>query len=205
MNNNSVIYVVDDDVSVGRSLGLLLRSHGFRVEIFTRAAGFLAFKHPKILSCLILDIRIPNINGFALQEIMAQRGIIIPIIFITGHGNIPMSVKAMKAGAIDFLSKPFTGKELLNAITIAMTKSSLLNKKQAEIVKIKQRIDTLSPCELEVFHFVAQGMLNKNIATKRGTSLQTIKIHRGRVMQKMQAKTVTQLIDLAKIVGTPCL
>jgi len=205
MNNNSVIYVVDDDVSVGRSLCILLKSHGFRVEIFTRAAGFLAFKHPKILSCLILDIRIPNINGFALQEIMAQRGIIIPIIFITGHGNIPMSVKAMKAGAIDFLSKPFTGKELLNAITIAMTKSSLLNKKQAEIVKIKQRIDTLSPCELEVFHFVAQGMLNKNIATKRGTSLQTIKIHRGRVMQKMQAKTVTQLIDLAKIVGTPCL
>ena len=205
MNNNSIIYVVDDDVSVGRSLGLLLRSHGFRVEIFTRAAGFLAFKHPKILSCLILDIRIPNINGFALQEIMAQRGIIIPIIFITGHGNIPMSVKAMKAGAIDFLSKPFTGKELLNAITLAMSKSSLLNKKQAEIVKIKQRIDTLSPCELEVFHFVAQGMLNKNIATKRGTSLQTIKIHRGRVMQKMQAKTVTQLIDLAKIVGTPCL
>ena len=205
MNNNSVIYVVDDDVSVGRSLCILLKSHGFRVEIFTRAAGFLAFKHPKILSCLILDIRIPNINGFALQEIMAQRGIIIPIIFITGHGNIPMSVKAMKAGAIDFLSKPFTSKELLNAITLAMTKSSLLNKKQAEIVKIKQRIDTLSPCELEVFHFVAQGMLNKNIATKRGTSLQTIKIHRGRVMQKMQAKTVTQLIDLAKIVGTPCL
>ena len=202
---NAIIYVVDDDVSVGRSLGLLLRSHGFRVEIFTRAAGFLAFKHPKILSCLILDIRIPNINGFALQEIMAQRGIIIPIIFITGHGNIPMSVKAMKAGAIDFLSKPFTSKELLNAITLAMTKSSLLNKKQAEIVKIKQRIDTLSPCELEVFHFVAQGMLNKNIATKRGTSLQTIKIHRGRVMQKMQAKTVTQLIDLAKIVGIPCL
>jgi len=204
MNNNSVIYVVDDDVSVGRSLCILLKSHGFRVEIFTRAAGFLAFKHPKILSCLILDIRIPNINGFALQEIMAQRGIIIPIIFITGHGNIPMSVKAMKAGAIDFLSKPFTSKELLNAITFAMTKSSLLNKKQAEIVKIKQRIDTLSPCELEVFHFVAQGMLNKNIATKRGTSLQTIKIHRGRVMQKMQVKTVTQLIDLAKIVGIPC-
>ena len=204
MNNNSaIIYVVDDDVSVCRALGLLLKSHGFRVETFTRAAGFLAFKHPKVLSCLILDIRIPNINGFALQEIMAQRGIIIPIVFITGHGNIPMSVKAMKAGAIDFLSKPFTGKELLNAITLALSKSKVLNKKQAEIVKIKQRIDTLSPRELEVFHFVAQGMMNKNIASKRGISLQTIKVHRGRVMQKMQAKTVTELIGFAQKAGIP--
>ena len=202
-NNNAIIYVVDDDVSVCRALGLLLKSHGFRVETFTRAAGFLAFKHPKVLSCLILDIRIPNINGFALQEIMAQRGIITPIVFITGHGDIPMSVKAMKAGAIDFLSKPFTGKELLNAITLALSKSKVLNKKQAEIVKIKQRIDTLSPRELEVFHFVAQGMMNKNIASKRGISLQTIKVHRGRVMQKMQAKTVTELIGFAQKAGIP--
>ena len=199
--NNSIIYVVDDDVSVCRAVGLLLKSHGFRVETFTSAAGFLAFKHPKLLSCLVLDIRLPNINGFALQEIMAQRGIITPIVFITGHGNIPMSVKAMKAGAIDFLSKPFTSKELLNAITLALSKSKVLNKKQAERAKIRQRIDTLSPRELEVFHFVTQGMMNKNIASKRGTSLQTIKIHRGRVMQKMQAKTVTELIGFAQKVG----
>ena len=199
--NSSIIYVVDDDVSVCRAVGLLLKSHGFRVETFTSAAGFLAFKHPKLLSCLVSDIRLPNINGFALQEIMAQRGIITPIVFITGHGNIPMSVKAMKAGAIDFLSKPFTSKELLNAITLALSKSKVLNKKQAEIAKIKQRIDTLSPRELEVFHFVARGLMNKNIASRRGTSLQTIKIHRGRVMQKMQAKTVTELIGFAKKAG----
>jgi FixJ family two-component response regulator len=204
MNNSSaIIYVVDDDVSVCRATALLLKSHGFRVETFTRAAGFLAFKHPKVLSCLISDIRIPHINGFALQEIMAQQGIITPIVFITGHGDIPMSVKAMKAGAIDFLTKPFTGKELLNAITLALSKSKVLNKKQAEIVKIKQGIDTLSPRELEVFHFVAQGMMNKNIASKRGTSLQTIKVHRGRVMQKMQAKTVTELVHLAQKAGIP--
>jgi FixJ family two-component response regulator len=202
-NNSAIIYVVDDDVSICRSLSLLLKSHGFKVETFTSAAEFLAFKHPKVLSCLVSDIRLPNINGFALQEVMAQRGIITPIIFITGHGNIPMSVKAMKAGAIDFLSKPFTSKELLNAITLALSKSKVLNKKQAEIAKIKQRIETLSPRELEVFHFVAQGLLNKNIASKRGTSLQTIKIHRGRVMQKMQAKTVTELIHLAQKVGIP--
>jgi FixJ family two-component response regulator len=202
-NKNTIIYVVDDDVSVCRALGLLLKSHGFKVETFTSAAGFLSFKHPKVLSCLVSDIRLPSINGFALQEVMAQQGIIAPIIFITGYGDIPMTVKAMKAGAIDFLSKPFTDEKLLDAITLALSKSKVLNKKQAEIVKIKQRIDTLSPRELEVFHMVAQGMLNKQIASKRGTSLQTIKIHRSRVMQKMQAKTVTELIHFAQKLGIP--
>jgi FixJ family two-component response regulator len=199
--NNFIIYVVDDDVSICRALGLLLKSNGFRVETFTRAADFLAFKHPKLPSCLILDIRLPNINGFALQEIMAKQGIATPIIFITGHGNIPMSVKAMRAGAIDFLPKPFTEKSLLGAIALAISRSKNQNKKQAEVAKIKGRIKTLSPRELEVFCFVAQGMLNKQIASRRGTSLQTIKIHRGRVMQKMQAKTVTELIHFAQKAG----
>jgi len=196
-----MIYVVDDDVSVGRALSLLLKSHGFKVETFTRAASFLAFKHPKSPACLLLDFRLPDINGLVLQEKMAQQGIITPIIFITGHGDIPMSVKAMKAGAIDFLPKPFTEKKLLNAITLAISRSKTQNKKQSEILKIKRRIKTLSPRELEVFHFVAQGMLNKQIAFKRGTALQTIKVHRGRVMQKMQAKTVTELIHLAQKAG----
>jgi len=199
--SKSIIYVVDDDASVCRALGLLLKSHGFNVETFTRAKDFLAFKHPKLLSCLISDIRLPNINGFALQEMMAQEGIVTPVIFITGHGDIPMSVKAMKAGAIDFLSKPFTDKQLLDAITLALSRSKVTNKKQADIAKIRKCINTLSPRELEVFRFVAQGMLNKQIASKRGTSLQTIKIHRSRVMQKMQAKTVTELIDFAQQAG----
>ncbi len=198
---NAIVYVVDDDASICKALSLLLGSNGFTVETFTRASDFLAFKHPKLPSCLVLDIRLPNINGFALQEIMAQRGIITPIIFITGHGDIPMSVKAMKAGAIDFLPKPFTEKKLLEAIAQAILKSKTQNKKQGEILKIRQRIKTLSPRELEVFLFVAQGLLNKQIASKRGTSLQTIKVHRGRVMQKMQAKTVTELIGFAKQAG----
>jgi FixJ family two-component response regulator len=200
-NSGAMIYVVDDDVSVCRALAMLLKTHGFKVETFTQASGFLAFKHPKVPSCLVLDIRLPSINGFALQDIMAKRGIVTPIVFITGHGDILMSVKAMKAGAIDFLPKPFTQKQLLNAITLAVAKSKVQNKSQAEIAIIKRRIETLSPRELEVFRFVAQGMMNKQIASKRGTALQTIKVHRGRVMQKMQAKTVTQLISFAQKVG----
>ncbi len=200
-HTGAIVYVVDDDVSMCKALAVLLKAQEFRVETFTSAEGFLAFKHPKIPSCLVLDYILPNINGLALQEIMAKRGILIPIIFITGHGSIPMTVKAMKAGAIDFLSKPFTNKELIKAITLALARSKSQNHRQAEIVKIKKRISTLSPREFEVFHLVARGMLNKQIASKRGTALQTIKVHRGRVMQKMQAKTVTELINFAQKAG----
>jgi len=200
-NRGSIIYIVDDDISVCRALALLLKSYGFRVQTFMRAADFLAFKRLKLPSCLILDMRLPGINGFALQEVMKLRGISIPTIFITGHGDIPMSVKAMQAGAVDFLPKPFAEKKLLNAITTAILKSKAQNKAQAEISKIKRRVKTLSPRELEVFRLVAKGMLSKQIARKRGTSLQTIKVHRGRVMQKMQAKTVTELIHFAQKAG----
>jgi FixJ family two-component response regulator len=132
---------------------------------------------------------------------MAARKLTIPVIFITGHGDIPMSVSAMKAGAVDFLSKPFTEKKILNAIAPAILKSKAQNKEQAEISKIKCRVNSLSPRELEVFRLVAKGMLSKQIARKRGTALQTIKVHRGRVMQKMQAKTVTELIHFAEKCG----
>ena len=196
-----LIYVVDDNVSICRALTLLLKSHGFKVKTFTHARSFLAYKHPKLPSCLVLDIRLPDIDGLTLQQILTQRGITIPVIFITGHGDIPMSVKTMKAGAVDFLPKPFTKKKLLNAITLAISESTAQNKEEAEIAKIKRRIKTLSPRELEVFILVAKGMMSKNIAFKRGTSLQTIKVHRGRVMQKMQAKTVTELIRFAQKTG----
>jgi len=202
MNNRKpLIYIVDDDVSICRALSLLLKSHGFKVETFMRAADFLAFKHLKLPSCLVLDIQLPDVNGLVLQEAMVSRQLKIPIIFITGHGDIPMSVKGMKAGAIDFLPKPVTGKKLLNAVTLAISKNKIHIKEQAEISKIKRRIETLSPRELEVFRLVAKGMLSKQIAFKRGTALQTIKVHRGRVMQKMQAKTVTELIRFAQKAG----
>jgi FixJ family two-component response regulator len=200
-NRRPIVYIVDDDVSVCRALYLLLKSHGFKVETFMCAADFLAFKHLKLPSCLVLDIQLPDINGFALQDAMAVRKLAIPIVFITGHGDIPMSVKGMKAGAIDFLPKPFTKKKLFDAITQAIVKSKAQNKEQTEISKIKRRIRTLSVRELEVFRLVAKGMLSKQIARKRGTALQTIKVHRGRVMQKMQAKTVTELIHFAQKAG----
>jgi FixJ family two-component response regulator len=196
-NRRPIIYIVDDDVSVCRALSLLLKSHGFKVETFMRAADFLAFKHFKLPSCLVLDIQLPDINGLALQEAMAARKLMIPIIFITGHGDIPLSVKGMKAGAVDFLPKPFTEKKLLDAVTSAILKSKAQNKEQAEISKIKRRVKTLSPRELEVFRLVAKGMLSKQIARKRGTALQTIKVHRGRVMQKMQANSLPDLVRMS--------
>ena len=200
-NRRPIIYIVDDDVSVCRALSLLLKSHGFKVETFIRAEDFLAFKHLKLPSCLVLDIQLPDMNGLALQNAMAARQLAIPIVFITGHGDIPMSVRAMKAGAIDFLPKPFTEKKLLNAITQAISKNKIQIKELAEISKIERRIKTLSPRELEVFRLVAKGMLSKQIAFKRGITLQTIKVHRSRVMQKMQAKTVTELIRFAQKTG----
>ncbi|MBF0384349.1 MAG: response regulator transcription factor [Candidatus Omnitrophica bacterium] len=200
-NRRPIIYVVDDDDSVCRALALLLKSHDFSVETFPRAADFLAFKHPKTTSCLVSDLRLPHMDGLALQEIMAAQGLNTPIIFISGHGDIPKSVKAMKGGAVDFLPKPFTNTELLGAIERAIAKDKIINKEQAEIAKIWRRIKILSPRELEVFRLVATGMLSKQIARKRGTSLQTIKVHRSRVMQKMQAKTVTELIHFAEKVG----
>lgn len=200
-SRESMIYVVDDDASVCRAVKMLLRTHGFRVETFPLAAEFLAFKHPKRPACLLLDVRLPDLNGPALQDVMADRKLSIPIVFITGHGSIPIGVKAMKKGAVDFLPKPFTEKDLLNAVERGIERSKIQNKESAEMAQIRKRIKTLSPRELEVFHLVAKGMLNKQIASRWGTALQTIKAHRGRVMQKMQAKTVTELIHFAQKAG----
>ncbi len=196
-----VVYIVDDDASIRDALSLLVKEEGFRVESFKNASGFLEFKHLKRPSCLILDIKLPDINGLELQEIMEERGIFIPIIFITGHGNIPMSVKGIKGGAVDFLPKPITEKKLIKAVGEAISKHKTLRKKQAEIESIRQRIDTLTPREKEVFELVAREMLSKQIASRLGTSLQTIKVHRARVMKKMEAENLRELIRLARKAG----
>jgi len=196
-----VVYIVDDDASIRDALSLLLKEAGFRVESFKNASEFLEFKHLKRPSCLILDIKLPDINGLELQKIMEDKDIFIPIIFITGHGDIPMSVKGIKAGAVDFLPKPITEKKLVNAIGQAISKHKTLRKKQSKIESIHQRIDTLTPREKEVFQLVARGMHSKQIASRLGTVLQTIKVHRARVMKKMKAKNVTELIQLARKAG----
>jgi FixJ family two-component response regulator len=200
-SNGSLVYIVDDDASLCEELACLLKSHRYKIGTFTRSADFLAANHPNIPSCLLLDIRLPDIGGFALQDAMAVRNLVIPTIFITGHGDIPTSVKAMKGGAVDFLPKPFTDKMLLDAVSVAISKSRLLNKSRAEQGRIQRRIETLTSREKEVMSWVVKGMLNKQIATKLGTSLQTIKIHRGRVMQKMQARSVAELIKLVQKSG----
>jgi FixJ family two-component response regulator len=202
MNNREpIVYVVDDDVSVCRSVGFLLKAQGFKVETFTRALEFMNFKRPTLPSCLVLDIQLPDINGLDLQELLKQRGIDLPNIFITGHGDISMCVKGMKAGAVDFLTKPFTQRDLLGAVTRAIEQNKSNLKEQARIAQIKKRIEILSPREYEVFRLVALGMLSKQIARKRGTSLQTIKVHRSRVMRKMQAGSLTELVHFARKAG----
>ncbi len=203
MSRKPIVYIVDDDVSVCRALALLLESHGFKAKTFTRSVDFLADSHPKVPSCLLLDFQLPDINGLALQKAIAERKLIISIVFITGHGDIPMSVKAMKAGAIDFLPKPFTDEKLLAAVEQAIAKNKIQIKEQAEIRKIKRRVNSLSPRELEVFQLVAKGLLSKQIAYKWGISLQTVKVHRARVMKKLEAKTVTELIRFAEKCGIP--
>lgn len=199
-NHNSVIYLVDDEASVCRALALLLQTHGYRVEAFRCSEDFLKFKYLKRACCLILDVYLPGLDGLTLQKKMTQQEINIPIIFITGHGDIPMSVQAISGGAVDFLPKPFTDKKLLHAIERAISRNKTHNKKEAGIEKIKQRVKTLSPSELEVFRYVSKGLLNKQIAAKRGTVLQTVKVQRAQVMKKMKVKTVTELINLAQIV-----
>ena len=202
MNNHGItIYIVDDDVSLCRALALLLKPHGFAVVTFTCSKDFLAYKHRKGPSCLVLDVRLPGISGLALQEAMLKRKLSIPIIFITGHGDIPMSVKTMKAGAADFLPKPITEKKMLTAIRLAIAQDKIQNRKRVDIRKIQRRIQTLTPREQQVFRLVAKGMLSKQVARKLGTSLQTIKVHRSRLMRKLQAHTVTELIHFAQKCG----
>jgi FixJ family two-component response regulator len=196
-----LVYVVDDDASVRKSLGRLLQSHGFQCQAFANADDFLSFRHAAGPACLVLDLRLPGLNGLALQEEMQARNMAIPIIFVSGYGDIPTGVKAMKAGAVDFLPKPFSDRDLLDAIAVAITKGTEENKRRAEDAKIELLIKTLTPRELDVMRLVIRGMLNKQIGAELGISVKTVKVHRGRVMQKMQVESVAELVRLTAKVG----
>jgi FixJ family two-component response regulator len=196
-----IIFVVDDDPSVRRALKRLISSAGFQVETFASAQDFLQSSRHDGPACLVLDVRLPGVSGLDLQEQLTAAGLNMPIVFITGHGDIPMSVRAMKAGAVDFLPKPFNDQDLLDAIHLALEKDKKTRREQAEVAEIQRRVDTLTPREREVFALVVTGLLNKQVAARLGTSEKTIKVHRARVMEKMHSESLAELVRLAEKVG----
>jgi FixJ family two-component response regulator len=196
-----IIFVVDDDPSVRRALKRLISSAGFQVETFASAQDFLQSSRHDGPACLVLDVRLPGVSGLDLQEQLTAAGLNMPIVFITGHGDIPMSVRAMKAGAVDFLPKPFNDQDLLGAIHLALEKDKKTRREQAEVAEIQRRVDTLTPREREVFALVVTGLLNKQVAARLGTSEKTIKVHRARVMEKMHSESLAELVRLAEKVG----
>ena len=201
-SSDGIVFVVDDDESVRTALKRLLKSAGHKVITFSCAEEFFDHDHRfDVSGCLVLDIRMPGLSGLELQDQMAAAGINIPIIFITGHGNVPASVRAMKAGAVDFLEKPFDDLALLDAIHRAIAKDTRAKQAQAKIRKINQRVASLTPREQEVFTLVVTGMLNKQIAFELGITESTIKVHRAQVMQKMSAESFADLVRLAEKAG----
>ena len=196
-----VVYVVDDDPSVRKSLERLLRSAYFDVETFSSALEFLNFQHPDAPGCLILDVKMPELDGLELQGRLADRDITFPVIFISGHGTVPMSVQAMKAGAIDFLQKPFLDGDLMDVVSRAIASDQRGRREQRELGKLRERLQTLTPREYEVLRLVVTGMLNKQIAFELGTSEKTIKVHRARVMEKLNAESLADLVRFADKLG----
>jgi FixJ family two-component response regulator len=196
-----VVFVVDDDASVREALRSLLRSVGLQVEVFGSALEFLRHRVPDVAGCLVLDVRLPGLSGLDFQTELANANINIPIIFITGHGDIPMSVRAMKAGAVEFLPKPFREQDLLDAVQVALERDR--NRREAERAKSKVRtlFEALTPREQEVMAFVTAGLLNKQIAAQIGTTEITVKVHRGNVMRKIGARSLADLVRMADMLG----
>jgi FixJ family two-component response regulator len=197
----SIVFIIDDDPLYRASAERLVRSVGFSVQGFESARDFLSSRRPGVPSCLVLDVRLPGLSGLDLQRELADAGVHIPIIFVTGHGDIPMSVQAMKAGAVEFLTKPFRDQDLLDAIRHAIARDRIARRQHARNVDLRKRYELLSPREREVFKCVVSGMLNKQIADELGTTERTIKFHRGHIMQKMQGNSLADLVRMAEALG----
>ena len=197
----STVFVVDDYAPGRRSISRLLRAAGFAVTAFASAKEFLAQYDPETPGCLVLDLAMPAVSGLELQGTLADRGSLLPIIFLTAYGDIPKSVQAMKRGASDFLTKPVNDEDLLSAVRVAIEKHRALRREQAELSEIRARLATLTPRESEVLEYVVAGKLNKQIAGELGTVEQTVKIHRAHVMEKMRVQSVAELVRITERCG----
>ena len=196
-----VVFVIDDDASVRTALSSLIRSVGLRVEVFSSASEFLTARPAEVQSCLILDVRLPGLSGLDFQRELASANNVIPIIFITGHGDIPMSVKAMKAGAVEFLTKPFRDQDLLDAIQVALERARSRHESEQAVSELRAKFESLTPREKEVMAWVTSGLLNKQVAAEIGVTEITVKVHRGNVTRKMGAKSFAELVRMADALG----
>ena len=196
-----LVFVIDDDASMRTSLSSLFRSVGLRVEVFDSASDFLKTGRPDAASCLVLDVRLPGVSGLDFQSELTKANIRIPIVFITGHGDIPMTVKAMKAGAVEFLTKPFREQDLLDAVRLGLERDRTRRAGEAVVSELRGKFEALTSREQEVMGFVTSGLMNKQIAADLGVSEITVKVHRGNVMRKMGAKSLADLVRMADGLG----